>query len=247
VSTLAIIGGTGLTTLAGLRLERHDAMSTPWGEPSAPLLRGQAGGQPIVFLPRHGTAHAIAPHAVNYRANIWALRAAGVHQVIAVNAVGGINDGFAPGTLAVPAQLIDYSWGRAHTFCDGPTQPLQHVDFTAPYSHPLRAELLAAATAAGMHARDGGVYAVTQGPRLETAAEIERLARDGCDLVGMTGMPEAGLAREAGLEYACLAVVVNWAAGRSDGIHAELERWVNAGMAGAQRVLGALLAARGAA
>ncbi len=247
MSMLAIIGGTGLAALDGLQVERSDALSTPWGEPSAPLLHGRIDGRPIVFLARHGTARAIAPHAVNYRANIWALRAAGVQQVVAVNAVGGIGDGFAPGTLAVPAQLIDYTWGRAHTFCDGPIEPLQHVDFTEPYSRALRAELLAAAHAAGIPARDGGVYGATQGPRLETAAEIVRLARDGCDIVGMTGMPEAGLAREAGLEYACLAVVVNWAAGRSKDIHAELERWVNEGMAGARRVLGALLAARGAA
>lgn len=244
MSMLGIIGGTGLANLDGLEVERRDAVSTPWGGPSAPVLHGRIGGQAVVFLPRHGTAHAIAPHAVNYRANIWALREAGARRVVAVNAVGGIADEFAPGTLAIPDQLVDYSWGRAHTFCEDPVQPLQHVDFTEPYSRALRAELLAAAAGAGLRARDGGVYAVTQGPRLETAAEIARLRRDGCDIVGMTGMPEAGLAREAGLEYASLAVVVNWAAGRSEDIHGELERWVSDGMAAAQRVLNALFAAR---
>jgi 5'-methylthioinosine phosphorylase len=240
MSRLGIIGGTGLTALAGLEPEHESTVSTPWGEPSASLLHGRLAGQPVVFLARHGREHSIAPHAVNYRANVWALREAGAARVIAVNAVGGISPVFPPGSLALPRHLVDYTWGRAHTFCEGPGQALQHVDFTEPYTQSLREVMLAAAGRAGIMLHDGGVYAVTQGPRLETAAEIDRLARDGCDLVGMTGMPEAGLARELGLEYACCAVVVNHAAGRGGDIHAELDRWVEAGMAAARALLHAV-------
>ena len=242
-----IIGGTGMAQLAGLEVEREERATTPWGEPSAPLLRGRFAGLPVVFLARHGQDHDIAPHAVNYRANVWALRDAGVQRVIAVNAVGGISADCAPGTLVVPDQLIDYSWGRAHSYCDGAAMPLEHVDFTKPYSASVREWLLWAGAAAGVEPRDGGTYAATQGPRLETAAEIDRLARDGCDIVGMTGMPEAALARELKLEYACCAVVVNWAAGRGGDIHAELETWVDAGMAGARRLIEAALGAGAAA
>lgn len=242
MSVLGIIGGTGLAALEGMKMKRREAVTTPWGEPSAPLLCGGSDGRRVIFLARHGSEHSIAPHAVNYRANIWALREAGVDRVIAVNAVGGIGEEFAPGTLAVPHQLLDYSWGREHSYCDGSAQPLRHVDFTEPYSRSMRAMLLAAAAQAGLDVRDGGVYAVTQGPRLETAAEVDRLARDGCDVVGMTGMPEAGLAREIGLQYACCAVVVNRAAGRGGDIHRELERWVAQGMTAAQRLLNAVIA-----
>jgi 5'-methylthioinosine phosphorylase len=242
MSMLGIIGGTGLAALEGLEVERQLASATPWGMPSAPLLAGRLGARPLLFLARHGGDHGIPPHAVNYRANIWALRAAGAVSIVAVNAVGGLHAPFDPGMLAVPDQLIDYTWGRAHTFCEGDGQPLQHVDFTAPYSASLRVSLLAAGARAGLSVHDGGVYGVTQGPRLETAAEIDRMARDGCDLVGMTGMPEAGLARELGLEYACLAVVVNRAAGRGADIHAEFERWVAEGVAKARRLLAALVA-----
>lgn len=247
MSMLGIIGGTGLDSLDGLDVELRQTASTPWGLPSAPLLYGRLAGHEVTFLARHGGEHAIAPHEVNYRANVWALREAGVDRVIAVNAVGGINDEFAPGMLAVPDQLIDYSWGRAHSFCGAGGQPLQHVDFTVPYSQSMRAELLAAAARAGLAVRDGGVYAVTQGPRLETAAEVDRLARDGCHVVGMTGMPEAGLARELGLEYACCAVIVNRAAGRGSDIHGELARWVEQGMAAARRLLHAVIDAPGSA
>jgi 5'-deoxy-5'-methylthioadenosine phosphorylase len=240
MNMLGIIGGTGLAMLEGLSIERSEPVTTPWGDASAPLLHGRFAGRPAVFLARHGSGHTIAPHAVNYRANIWALRESGVARIIAVNAVGGIGAAFAPGTLAVPDQIIDYSWGRVHSFYDEPGEALQHVDFTEPYSRALRQVLLAAAARANLPVRDGGVYAVTQGPRLETAAEIDRLARDGCDIVGMTGMPEAGLARELGLEYACCAVVVNRAAGRGGDIHGELERWVEEGMAAAHRLLHAV-------
>ena len=238
-----IIGGTGMAQLAGLAIESEECATTPWGEPSAPLLRGRFAGMPVVFLARHGRDHDIAPHAVNYRANIWALRDAGVQRIIAVNAVGGISADCAPGVLVVPDQVIDYSWGRVHSYCDGTAMPLEHVDFTEPYSATVREWLLWAGAAAGVEPRDGGIYAATQGPRLETAAEIDRFARDGCDIVGMTGMPEAALARELQLDYACCAVVVNWAAGRGGDIHAELETWVEIGMAAARRLIEAALGA----
>ena len=237
MSTLGIIGGTGLAQVDALEVTREETVATPFGAPSAPLLHGQLGGRPCVFLARHGAGSPLAPHAINYRANLWALRGAGVGRVIAVNAVGGIGDAFAPGTVLVPVQLIDYSWGRAHSYCDGLDQPLRHVDFTVPYSPGLRAALIEAAARAGIEAHDGGTYAVTQGPRLETAAEIDRLSRDGCDVVGMTGMPEAALARELELEYACCAAVVNWAAGRGEDIHAELDYWVERVRATMQRWL----------
>lgn len=243
MSAVGIIGGTGLARLEDLELEREEVLRTPWGEPSAPLLHGRVAGRAVIFLARHGPGHTIAPHAVNYRANTWALHAAGARRVIAVNAVGGIGPDFAPGRLAIPRQLIDYSWGREHSFFAGGDAPVQHIDFTEPYTPGLRRMLLEAGARAGLELIDGGTYAVKQGPRLETAAEIERLARDGCDMVGMTGMPEAGLARELGLDYACCAVVVNWAAGRGGDIHAELEQWVEAGMAQARRLLQAALGA----
>lgn len=210
---LGIIGGTGLDHLDTLHERREESVVTPYGPPSAPLVHGRIGGRPVVFLARHGHAHHVAPHEVNYRANLWALREAGVGAVVAIAAVGGIAQRPQPGALAVPDQLIDYTWGRAATFFEGPAAAVEHVDFTWPYTQALRERLLEAAARAGVDALDGGCYAATQGPRLETAAEIRRLERDGCTLVGMTGMPEAVLARELGLDYACCAVVANRAAG----------------------------------
>lgn len=243
MSITAIIGGTGLAQLEGLQVEREQQVDTPWGAPAAPLVHGRLAGRPVVFLARHGRDHRLAPHELNYRANTWALHQSGARRVIAVNAVGGIGAGFAPGTLVVPHQLLDYSWGRAHTFSEGAGESPRHIDFTEPYSASLRKLLLDGAVRAGLALKDGGVYAVTQGPRLETAAEVNRLERDGCDIIGMTGMPEAALARELGLEYACCAVVVNWAAGRGGDIHAELERWVMEGMGQARCLLEAVLGA----
>jgi 5'-methylthioinosine phosphorylase len=217
---LAIIGGSGLTRLATIESPHRRVVRTPYGEPSGALVFGRMRGRDVVFLPRHGHAHSIPPHQVNYRANIWALREQKVSAIVSVASVGGIRADLGPGVLAVPHQLIDYTHGRRGTFFEGPDQPVTHVDFTEPYCPKLRASLLAAAAAAGQPIVDGAVYACTQGPRLETAAEIERLARDGADLVGMTGMPEAVLARELGLSYAAIAAVVNHAAGRGDSEHA---------------------------
>ncbi len=227
---LAILGGSGLSQLSSLEDIRRTAVRTPYGEPSDALTFGRIGGRDVVFLARHGEAHAIAPHQINYRANIWALKEAGAKEIISVAAVGGIRREFGPGTLVVPDQILDYTWGRASTFFEGAGQKVTHIDFTEPYSAALRGRILAAAAACGETIAAQAVYATTQGPRLETAAEIARLERDGADLVGMTGMPEAALAREADLAYAALAVVANHAAGRGESAHAvSLER-IEAGL-----------------
>lgn len=216
---LAIIGGSGLTQLANLDVTRREVVRTPYGEPSGPLTFGRLGGRELVFIARHGYGHTIAPHRVNYRANIAALKDVGVREVVSVASVGGIRPDLGPGVLVVPDQIIDYTWGRHSTFFDGHDGQVRHIDFTEPYDGSLRHRLLAASAAAGESVVDGAVYAATQGPRLETAAEINRMERDGADVVGMTGMPEAVLAREAGLAYAALNVVVNHAAGRGELTH----------------------------
>ena len=213
---LAIIGGSGLSKLGIMQATRRKVARTPYGEPSGALTFGRIGGREVVFLARHGYGHTIAPHEVNYRANLWALKDAGVLSVVSVASVGGIDARLRPGTLVLPNQVIDYTWGRAATFFEGPSTAVTHIDFTEPYSAVLRQRLLEAAAACREAVVDGGVYAATQGPRLETAAEIDRLERDGAGLVGMTGMPEASLAREIGLQYAAIAVVANTAAGRGD-------------------------------
>jgi 5'-methylthioadenosine phosphorylase len=212
----AIIGGSGLAKLSALQNTRRQVMRSPYGEPSGAMTFGELGGREVVFLARHGYGHTIAPHEINYRANIWALKELEVQGVFAVATVGGIRDDLGPGTLVVPDQILDYTHSRKSTFFEGAEARVTHIDFTLPYSARLRQMLLQAAMAAGEVIVDGATYACTQGPRLETAAEIERIARDGGDLVGMTGMPEAALAREAGLDYAALGVVVNHAAGRGD-------------------------------
>ncbi len=213
MTTLAIIGGTGLTSLETLTITRREMVQTPYGEPSGPLTHGELCGNSVVFLPRHGRAHTIPPHRVNYRANLWALHHIGVRHVLAVAAVGGIREDMVPGVLAIPHQVIDYTYGRAHTFFDGDEKSVTHVDFSEPYCGVLREALVEGGRTAGVDPIADGVYGATQGPRLETAAEIRRMARDGCELVGMTGMPEAVLARELGLCYAACAVVANRAAG----------------------------------
>lgn len=213
---LGIIGGTGLNALMGVDTAQERLMTTQYGMPSSTLMLGKMQGLDIAFLARHGRPHCIPPHAINYQANLQALKDAGVHWVIAVNAVGGISDVQQSGVLSIPDQIIDYTYGRVHTYSTSAKTSLQHIDFTWPYSAFLREVLLKAGEEAGVALQDGAVHGVMQGPRLETAAEIRRLANDGCDVVGMTGMPEAALARELGLEYACITVVVNRAAGLTD-------------------------------
>jgi 5'-deoxy-5'-methylthioadenosine phosphorylase len=210
---LAIIGGSGLTRLSTLAVAHREVVRTPYGDPSSALLFGEIAGRNAVFLARHGHGHTIPPHRVNYRANIWALQNKGAAAIVAVASVGGIRE-CRPGDLLLPHQLIDYTSGRVSTFFDGGDQRVVHADFTHPYSSELRQRCLVAAASAGIALGDGGVYGAVNGPRLETAAEIDRMERDGATLVGMTGMPEAVLAREAGLPYVAICVVVNHAAGR---------------------------------
>lgn len=211
-----IIGGTGLTEYPGLKIIKEEHVSTALGETSAPLVFAELEGQQVIFLARHGHPHTLPPHKVNYRANILALQQAGVTEIVAVNAVGGITQAMDAEAICIPDQIIDYTHGRQDTFFDGDFRPLDHVDFTYPYDLNLSEQLVNAANQLGVLTQAGGTYGATQGPRLETIAEILRLEKDGCDVVGMTGMPEAALARELNIPYACLALVVNKAAGKSD-------------------------------
>ena len=215
---IAIIGGSGLTQLANLAITHRQIVRTPYGEPSGPLTFGRIGENEVAFLARHGYGHTLAPHEINYRANLWALNAKGVKRIIAVCTVGGIDPALAAGSLALPDQIIDYTWGRPSTYFEGAEQPVTHIDFTHPFCEETRAMALAAARDAGVALRDGGTYAAVQGPRLETKAEIDRFERDGATMVGMTGMPEAALARELQMSYAQIAVCVNAAAGRGESL-----------------------------
>jgi len=224
---LAIIGGSGLYALPDFEVQDGYTAETPFGSASGPIRLGHMHGRRVAFLARHGEGHALPPHRVNYRANVWALKQLAPERVLAINTVGGITERAPPRALVLPDQLIDYTHGRAATFWDGAGEML-HAEFGDPYSPAVRRQVLDAAARAGVEVVDGGCYGATQGPRFETRAEIARLRRDGCDLVGMTGMPEAALARELGLDYACLAPVANWAAGAGDGKEITLDEvWAN--------------------
>lgn len=237
--TTAIIGGTGLTELPGLKIIKQHVIKTELGDPSAPISEVEWCGQRVLFLARHGHPHAVPPHCVNYRANLLALNELGADQVIAVNAVGGIRSDMGAGALVIPDQVVDYTHGRADTFFDGIYKPLDHIDFTHPYCAEMRHLILSSAESINQAVIDGGVYAATQGPRLETIAEINRLEKDGCDLVGMTGMPEAALARELNIPYASLCLVVNPAAGKSDDLITmdDIRRVLSDGMQTVQQIL----------
>tara|TARA_R110002096_G_scaffold163266_2_gene330682 strand:+ start:4793 stop:5542 length:750 start_codon:yes stop_codon:yes gene_type:complete len=218
----ALIVGSGFEKFS--QQDKGSRPQTRFGMPSAAVKTIVIEGHRVMSLARHGEPHSIPPHAINYRANLLALQECGATQVIALNTVGVISAVREPGQIAVPDQILDYTWGREHTIYDGSTGALEHIEFTEPLSNKLRTALLEAARAAGLDCHDGGVYAATQGPRLETAAEVDRLERDGADFVGMTAMPEAAIAQELGLSYACLSLIVNRAAGRSDTpIHADVE------------------------
>lgn len=214
MARIGLIGGTGLDDWGGEA--RELSLETPFGAPSDKVCEFEIAGHSLLFLPRHGRDHTIAPHRVNYRANIHALHTLEAQAVIAVNAVGGITPNFGPAALCLPDQLIDYTWGRIHSFSHEEGSALQHAEFGRPFSHSLRDGLGQAAASLGLGVARTGCVAVTQGPRLETDAEVLRLRRDGCDMVGMTNMPEAGLACELGLPYASICVVANWAAGIID-------------------------------
>lgn len=221
-SNYALIIGSGWEDLTGD--DSGTEVETAWGVPSGPVHRLCFCDCNVITISRHGEGHTLPPHVINYRANIVALKKMGADSIIALNTVGVLTDVGDSGQIAVPDQLLDYTWGREHTIYDGRRGIVEHIDFTEPFSSGLRADLLGAAAKAGVDCYDGGVYATTQGPRLETAAEINRLERDGADFVGMTAMPEAAIAREVGLEYACIAMIVNRAAGRGDvPIHDDVE------------------------
>lgn len=244
---LAIIGGTGVYALGELADVETRQPDTSYGAPSGPIRIGTLEGKRVAFLARHGEGHALPPHKINYRANLAALKALGASRVLALNTVGGISERFGPRVLACPDQLIDYTWGRISTLCEEPGSDVLHVDFGDPYTPSLRTRVIAAAAQAGVALVEGGCYGATQGPRLETKAEIARMRRDGCDLVGMTGMPEAGLARELRLDYACLAIVANWAAGAGPDVDEVITLQdvldnVRAAMDGVPRLLRSLLA-----
>jgi 5'-methylthioinosine phosphorylase len=213
----AIIAGSGLLSMPGLTVDEILTVDTPWGQPSGPVYKGRLQDVDVLFMARHGDAHTIPPHKVNYRANIAALKQEGATHLLAYNAVGGICADCETGSLVVADQIIDYTWGRDHTYYDGIEEGLEHIEFTSPYDEALRQVLISAADGAGVTILSQGVYGATQGPRLESGAEIIRMERDGCDIVGMTGMPEVALAREKGLPYASLSLVVNAAAGKAGG------------------------------
>ncbi|MES2367216.1 MAG: S-methyl-5'-thioinosine phosphorylase [Pseudomonadota bacterium] len=243
---LAIIGGTGLTQLDNLEITHRQVARTPYGEPSGALTFGNINGHHVIFLARHGYGHTIPPHEVNYRANLWALRDQNVTHIVSVASVGGIHPDLTPGTLVVPDQIIDYTHGRKHSFYNGGDKAVVHIDFTEPYSQDMRIKIMAAIADAGESAIEHGVYATVQGPRLETAAEINRLERDGATMVGMTGMPEASLARELELSYAAIGVVANHAAGRGNSkiaiSGAEVQATLAQAMGRVRSVLGHLVA-----
>jgi len=243
MSKLAIIGGTGLSQMQGLSITSTETLDTPFGSPSAPYVLGSIHGKEVVFLARHGNPHTIPPHKINYRANIWGLKQLGVSEIVAVAAVGGITSEMVPAHIAIPDQIIDYSYGREHTFFADDLENVTHIDFTFPYSQTLRSRLIQAATQQNIVISKTGTYGCTQGPRLESAAEITRMERDGCDLVGMTGMPEAALAKELNIDYATIAVVANWAAGKSEGEISmdEIELHVKNGMINVTKLLSAFL------
>jgi 5'-methylthioinosine phosphorylase len=245
MGNLAIIGGTGLSQLADLKIIKRDVIATPYSKPSTDFITGELNGKEVIFLARHGNPHSIPPHKINYCANIWGLKQLGVENIIAVAAVGGITPEMVPAHIAIPDQIIDYSYGRKHTFFEDPNDPVTHIDFSYPYSQALRSRLIHAAKQAGIAVSPIGTYGCTQGPRLETAAEIKRMEQDGCDLVGMTGMPEAALARELGIDYAAVCVIANWGAGKIQGeiTMAEIEQNLHKGMANAAALLRACVKA----
>ncbi len=244
MTKLAIIGGTGLTQLSDLIIIKRDKLTTPYGSPSADFITGELNQKEVIFLARHGCPHTIAPHQINYRANIWGLKQLGVEQIVAVAAVGGITEEMVPAHIAIPDQIIDYSHGRRHTFFEDENYPVTHIDFTYPYSQKLRSALISAAAKANINISPIGTYGCTQGPRLETAAEIKRMEKDGCDLVGMTGMPEAALAKELAMDYAAISVIANWAAGKSAGeiTMAEIEQRLHVGMVNIAELLKSFIA-----
>lgn len=242
MSKLAIIAGTGFKQIKDLEITATQPLETPFGKPSALYVFGMLSKREIIFLARHGSPHTLLPHKINYRANIWGLKKLGITDIVAIAAVGSINKTMPPAHIVIPNQIIDYSYERQHTFADKP-EKITHIDFTFPYNEPLRARLIHTAKKEKLSINSVATYGCTQGPRLETAAEILRMERDGCDLVGMTGMPEAALAKELNINYASINVVANWAAGKSKGeiTMTEIEQHLKKGMQTANKLLAAFV------
>jgi 5'-methylthioadenosine phosphorylase len=214
VADIGVIGGSGF--YSWLHAGRPVPVETPFGAPSEPPVVGDVGGRSVAFIPRHGRDHRFPPHQVNYRANLWALRALGVRQVLGPCAVGSMLPELGPGSLVVPDQVVDRTWGRAHTVYDG-QGPVVHVPFAEPYCPRGRATVVAAAHDARWHPRDGGTLVVINGPRFSSRAESRWHAALGGHIVGMTGMPEASIARELALCYTAVAVVTDLDAGLEAG------------------------------
>jgi 5'-methylthioadenosine phosphorylase len=211
---IAVIGGSGFYRFLG---DAHEvSVSTPFGEPSDPLTVGELGGRRVAFLARHGRDHRHSPHQVNYRANLWALRSLGVRQVLAPCAVGSLRPELGPGSVVVPDQVVDRTWGRPSTVYDQ-TGPVVHVSLADPYCGRGRGAVLAAAAARAEPVTDGGTLVVINGPRFSTRAESQWHAAAGWSLVGMTGMPEATIARELALCYTAIALVTDLDAGVEGG------------------------------
>lgn len=240
---LAIIGGTGLSSIDVFKIANKEVIATSFGQPSSPVITGSINDIELAFLARHGLNHTIAPHMVNYRANIWALNELGVEHILAVNAVGGISTNMPPGQLVLPDQIIDYTSNRKNTFFEENLTEVTHIDFSYPYSESLRKKILQASKEENISLIDGATYGATQGPRLETAAEIRRMARDGCDIVGMTGMPEAALARELDIEYASISLIANWGAGISNEpiTMKDIESCIVSGMSDTKKIITRLI------
>ena len=214
---LAIIGGSLLKGISNLSTIAEERINTPFGSPSGHFVTGMIGDVEVVYTNRHGSEHHIAPHQINYKANIFVLKTLEVTDIIAVTAVGGITETMSPMKWVVPGQIIDYTHGRAQTYSDVNDTKVNHVDFSYPFDETLRNRLISVLEKQTRQHETQGTYGVMQGPRLETIAEIKRLQQDGCDIVGMTAMPEASLARELEMNYATLSLVVNWAAGKGGG------------------------------
>jgi len=211
---LSLITGSGFYDIAAITDRRIVPTPTPYGDVAVTFGRWH-GGAEVTFIARHGADHSIAPHSINYRANIWALREAGATAILATAVSGGITDGLDPGDLVIIDDFLNFTAGRADTFFDEPGN-LQHTDMTDVYDPTLRQLIARAAASVGVEIAAGGTYCATNGPRFESPAEIRMMAAVGGDIVGMTGYPEVALARELGLPYASIGVISNRAAGLID-------------------------------
>jgi 5'-methylthioadenosine phosphorylase len=234
---IAVIGGSGVYSMATLKGASTTSIKTPYG-PSPEILVGKLGGREVAFLPRHGKGHTVPPHLVNYRANIWALHKLGVKRILATTASGTLNPQIKPGELALLTQFIDFTKNRPSTFYEGGKAGVVHIDVTEPYCPELRQVLSKTARGLGVKLHPGATYACMEGPRFETAAEIKALKTLGCDMVGMTNVPECVLAREMEICYSAVGIATNWAAGisRVKLTHADVIQMMKGSIGNVQRL-----------